>query len=258
MNTRYKRFLTLAMALMSAIVTFAHDVEVDGICYNLNHETKEASVTFNGNKNKTKGYENNITIPTNITIDNELYKVTSIGEEAFSHCKNLTSITIPNSVTSIDEGAFFYCQNLISINVDKGNKIYDSRNDCNAIIHTATNKLVMGCKKTIIPNTVTCIGRCAFEHCHGLTSITIPNSVTKFEHAAFKGCVGLTSITIPNRMKSIGEFAFEYCFGLTSVIIPNSVESIEDNAFFCCEELSSITLPNSTKHIKESAFAGCI
>ena len=233
MNTRYKRFLTLTMALMSAIVTLAHDVEVDGIFYNLNHETKEASVTFNGNKNKTKGYENNITIPTNITIDNELYKVTSIGEEAFMFssfksitipnsissigedafygCKNLTSITIPNSVTSIDEGAFFYCLNLISINVDKGNKIYDSRNDCNAIIHTATNKLVMGCKKTIIPNTVTCIGRCAFEHCHGLTSITIPNSVTKFEHAAFKGCVGLTSITIPNRMKSIGEFAFYNC-----------------------------------------------
>ncbi len=151
---------------------------------------------------------------TSITIPNS---VTSIGEGAFKDCSGLTSITIPNSVTSIGVAAFSGCSGLTLIIVDADNQYYDSRDNSNAIIEKSTNTLVVGCKNTTIPNSVTSIGKYAFEDCTGLTSITIPNSVTSIGKSAFSGCKGLTSITIGNSVTSIGYYAFLGCTGLTDV-----------------------------------------
>ena len=157
--------------------------------------------------------------------------VTSIGRVAFYKCRSLTSITIPESVTSIGEYAFLYCESIVDIVVDSDNVVYDSRNNCNAIIETATNTLVLGCKNTIIPDSVTSIGDSAFECCISLTSITIPESVTSIGYSAFSNCYSLTSITIPDSVISIGNRAFEYCTSLTSITIPDSVTSIGFDAF---------------------------
>ena len=157
---------------------------------------------------------------TSITIPNS---VNSIGEYAFYGCSDLTSITIPNSVISIGDCAFSGCICLTSIKVEAGNTKYDSRNGCNAIIETATNILITGCKNTVIPNGVTRIGNYAFRGCTSLTSLTIPNSVTSIGSAAFDGCRGLISVTIPNSVTSIGEYAFAVCFGLASIIC-NAIE----------------------------------
>ena len=129
---------------------------------------------------------------TSITIPNS---VTSIGAFAFRSCKSLTSVTIPNSVTSIGSRAFSGCSGLTSIIVEGGNAIYDSRENCNAIVETTTNTLIVGCQSTIIPESVTSIGDYAFRNCQSLTSITIPNSVTSIGYDAFYGCSALTSIT---------------------------------------------------------------
>ena len=87
--------------------------------------------------------------------------VTEIGYDAFSGCTGLTSIVIPDSVTKIGCDAFSGCTGLTSIVVSGGNKVYDSRNGCNAIVETKTNTLVTGCKNTVIPDSVTEIGTLA-------------------------------------------------------------------------------------------------
>ncbi len=126
--------------------------------------------------------------------------------------------------------------------VNSGNSIYDSRNNCNAIIRTSTNSLITGCQNTVIPNTITSIDQYAFGSCTGLTSITIPDSVTTIGEHAFMGCSGLISITIPNSVTFIGQNAFWHCTSLTSVTIGNGVTSIRNGAFSGCSGLTSFTI----------------
>ena len=182
--------------------------------------------------------------------------VKSIEQGAFSGCINLTSINIPSSVTNIGVSAFTSCA-LTSIVVDSDNTYYDSRDNCNAIIETASNTLFTGCQTTIIPNSVTSIGDRAFFYCSNLTSMIIPNSVTSIGLEAFKGCKNVTSITFSESVTSIGEYSFGHCSGLTSITIPNSVVCIERCAFWYCESLISVTIPKSVKTIGNQAFDHC-
>ena len=128
---------------------------------------------------------------TSVTIPSS---VTSIGNSAFSGCSGLTSVTIPSNVTSIGNSAFSGCSGLTSISVENGNTVYDSRADCNAIIETATNTLIAGCKNTVIPNSVTSVGSGAFNGFSGLTSVTIPNSVSFIGEQAFSWCSSLRHV----------------------------------------------------------------
>lgn len=167
--------------------------------------------------------------------------VTRIGSSAFENCTGLTSLTISESVASIGILAFYGCTGLERIVVAEGNTVYDSRNNCNALIETARNALVKGCNKTVIPEGVTSIGYSAFLNCTGLTSINIPSSVTSIGNEAFRGCTGLTSINIPSGVTNIGESAFDGCTGLTSIDIPSSVTNIGSHTFSGCSGLTSVT-----------------
>ena len=224
---------------------------------------------------------------TSITIPEE---VTSIGDEAFTDCSGLTSIRIPERVTSIGYYAFSGCSGLADISVATDNTIYNSHGNCNAIIKTATNELLFGCKNTIIPDDVTSISLEAFRGCSGLTSIIIPESVTSIGSYAFEGCSGLTSISIPAGVTIIGSGAFSDCSGLAGISvatdnttynshgncnaiiktatnkllfgckntkIPAGVTRIGDEAFRGCSGLTSIDIPSSVTNIESWAFAGC-
>lgn len=172
--------------------------------------------------------------------------VNKIGAHLFSGCDELTFISIPQSVSYIGHGVFDHCHRLSSITVNGQNAIYDSRDDCNAIIETATNTLVQGCAFTIIPNTINKIGKCAFSGCTRLTSIVLPDSVTEIDDNAFEDCKHLKTIIIPNSVKRIGSHAFYNCNSLDSIIIPDSVDEIGYNAFENCTHLRQIHVKNAS------------
>ena len=250
-------------------------------------KAKDESITEATISNNTKFIMNNAfrycKSLQNIAIPNS---VIAIGYSAFYGCIFLQSITIPSSVSSIGECVFSNCSSLTTIIVDKNNKYYDSRENCNAIIETSTNKLIRGCQTTIIPCSVTSIGEGAFCGCSSLKCIIIPNSVTSIENNAFFCCNHLQSITIPNTVTNIGKFAFSYCCSLQSISIPNSIMSIGNETFIGCDSLNyneysnclylgneenpylvlvnaknelitEATISNNTKFIMDNAFSKC-
>ena len=245
----------------------------NGIKYQLDEERLTADVIEN------VGRERKVDIPEVVVFNEVSYRVTRIKVEGFSGYPSLASITIPKSVTSIESGAFNGCDSLVSIVVAEGNTVYDSRDNCNAIIEKATNTLICGCRNTTIPNSVTSIGVRAFNECYKLTYITIPDSVTEIGARAFANCHKLTDITIPDSVTSIGERAFLWCFSLSFVTIPNSVTtigkrafsgcgmqtviisdgvtSIGEEAFLDCESLEDIVIGNSVKSIGAETFCRC-
>lgn len=217
--------------------------------------------------------------------------VQTILDDAFSKCTGLTSVTIPASVTYIGSSIFEGCFGLNSITVESGNTKFDSRDNCNAIIKTATNELIQGCKNTTIPNSVKEIGDYAFMGHTGLTSITIPSNVTSLGFGPFVR-TGLTAFsvpsdhpnycavdgvlftkdqteliaypggrngayTIPDGVKTVGMFSFDYCEGLTAVTIPEGVETIGAYSFWNCNGLTSVTIPNSVTSIEAYGFRNC-
>ena len=161
--------------------------------------------------------------------------VTTIGDYAFNSCDGLHGVlNIPSSVESIGSIAFRYC-NFSGITVDSANPVFDSRDNCNAVIVTETNELIIGCLNTVIPNTVTAIGEDAFCGL-ALTSIDIPNSVTRIGAGAYAFCFSATGdLTIPNSVEFIGAGAFTQCTGLDGTLtIGESVKFIGDYAFRQC------------------------
>ena len=129
---------------------------------------------------------------TELTLPNG---VRSIGDCAFYGCTGLTELILPNSVRSIGDIAFTYCSGLEKITVESGNSCYDSRDNCNSIIDTEFNTLIVGCKNSVIPNSVTSIGYYAFYGCSGLTELTLPDSVASIGDGAFICCSDLSKIT---------------------------------------------------------------
>lgn len=213
--------------------------------------------------------------------------VTFIGYEAF-YCSGLTSLFIPQSVTTIRELAFSECRSLASIVVESGNPIYDSRDNCNAIIFTESNVLITGCKNTVIPDGIIEICSNAFSGQTDLTSISIPNSVEYIGANAFR-CTGLTSLTIPSSVKQITRTITRGCGKLERIvvedgnpfydsrencnaiietstntmvnackttIIPNTVTAIGDDVLFAIPGLTTVVIPNNVISLGETNIYG--
>ena len=294
MRKQIIKFLFLLLVFGYAMEAKSDEFTVDGIRYYYDYSTKEGEVSVTRSISG-KYSADNIVIPSTVTYNGKQYTVTSIGDNAFSSCYNLTKVTIPNSVKTIENSAFEKCWNLKTVTIPNS-------------VKTIENSAFKGCtglKTVTIGNSVTTIGISAFAGCTGLTEVTIPNSVTTIWSGAFGHCdnlkkviwnarnvenpprsspfsncdqltnfifgeniqsipshlcyelKSLNTIIIPNSATSIGDFAFSSCTGLTEVTIGNSVTEIGTCAFSSCTGLTKVTIPNSVTKIGNEVFSSC-
>lgn len=255
----------------------ADAVEINGIYYNLISKAKIAEVIQH--PDHPKGYKGEINIPDEVSYDESTYKVTSIGEDAFSgseitsvkigdnvatigkyafmSCKKLTSVKMGNSVETIYQQAFSYTESLTSITLPNSMRTLDFS------AFAFANGLV-----TIELNEgLETIGNMAFEDCENLESIEIPNSVTMignyvevydmYASNSFWRCKNLTSVTFGNGITALGSQMFEDCTSLESVIIPVNIIKIEQLCFQGCSKLSSVAILGDVTFIGEGSFERC-
>lgn len=269
-----KVLFTLLIALLPLLAS-AQRVTIGKLNYNLSSSDKTAMVV-QYDSYETK-YEGDIIIPPSVEYGGTTYRVTAIGDNAFWDCGMLTAVTIPEgvkrigemafnacgqittltlpaSVTSIAPYAFTFMQGLTSITVDSGNKVFDSRNQCNAIIETASGILRFGCNNTVIPTGVTALADNCFEGCVQLTKLDIPNGVKSIGRGAFMTCVNLTSVTIPPSVNSIGGYAFYECKKLPSLTIPEGVTRIEEYICAYCESMKWVIIPSTVTILEDGPF----
>lgn len=180
-----------------------------------------------------------------------------IRDNCFHGCHSLTDVVIPKSVVYIGENVFGGCNSLSSIIVEKGNTVYTSLDNSNAIIHLDT--LIAGCKNTIIPDGVKFINDYAFYNNGGLESIEIPNSVEDIGKYAFSLCYNLRNVIINSEssLKILDNNSFSMCYELAQMPFPSSLERIRDNSFRDCHSLTDVVIPKSVVYIGINVFGGC-
>ena len=208
---------------------------------------------------------------TNLTSVTMPASVTNIGTFAFYLCTSLTNMTVPVSVTSIGGSAFAACTALTAITVDAGNPAYCS---LGGILYDKSLATLIAYPAGLagsyaISNSVKCLGSRSFFYCSSLTSVAIPNSVTNIGVAAFAACTTLTAITVDADNPaycSLGSVLYDkshatliaYPAGLAgSYTIANSVATIGTAAFDGCTNLSNVIMPDSVTSVGVAAFAGC-
>ena len=210
----------------------------------------------------------------------DLVGVSEIGDVAFAGAA-LESIRIWWAIEKIGNQIFMGCKNLTEIKVDENNEYYDSRDNCNAIVETKTNTLIMGCNASTIPSTVTTIGRCAFQDCENLTIEHLPTNVINVGANSFDGTPlcpyastpqegafyidhilyryytsnpeTATTLTVKEGTLGVAEYAVAGK-ALSSLTLPSTLKCVEEGAF-TDTQLATLSLPNSLEYIGENAFS---
>jgi len=183
--------------------------------------------------------------------------VSSIGLCAINGCNGLTSLVIPKSVTEIEKDNFELCEQLVSLVVEQGNPMFDSRENCNAIIVTSTDTLVHGCNGSTIPDSIEVIADYAFSQRRNLSSISIPDSVVYIGEFAFLCCFSLESDILLQGIHQVTRCCFDGCSRIKRVEIGNGIKSIESCAFASCSMLSDVVITEGSKYIGTYAFDNC-
>ena len=263
---RFAILLVMMVMITSKALAGASFEVIDGFKYLLDSDTKTATLLPN-----TEKYAGDVVIPESVKAkDGNDYKITAFGDDCFSFCSGLTSITIPSSVTSLGEECFAVCSGLTSITIPSSVTSLGDRClvRCEGLtsvtIPSSVTTLGEGCfaecyslTSINIPSSVTAIGDNCFAYCQSLISVTIPSSVTSLGEKCFDSCFGLSSVIIPSSVTSLGKKCFGSCYGLTSVIIPSSITSLGERCFQLCSNLTSITIPSSVTSLGDYCFLDC-
>ena len=221
----------------------------------LTYEIKDNGVVITDCRKDLKGH---VDIPSEI----EGYPVTTISENAFDTCEQITSVSIPATVQFIESYhcPFYQCQAVEKIIVDEDNQYYTS--DESGVLYNKSKTELLRypagntAEEFIIPETVTTIKKYAFSHAKNLKKITIPDSVTTIEVLAFLATWKLEGIVIPDSVTKLAVNAFS-CSGIKSAVLPSGLTTIESRLFDCCTSLESVFIPASVTYVDMFAFSMC-
>lgn len=245
MKKMASKFLLLKVSILLSMMgtnVYAHDIAVENddgvtIYYNFIGQN-ELEVTYGPSK-----YKGNVSIPEELTFMDCKYKVTRIGEWAFSGCSNLISVNIPQSVTAIRKEAFKFSTSLADVNLPDGLSVLEDGVFTTCVSLTSIT----------IPEGINKIYNDTFGNCSSLKSVTIKGSLSRIGERAFGSCSSLSNINFGGTVEIIDFAAFYNCSSLISIILPEGLTTIERNAFQN-SGLESLTLPSSLQKIKEQAF----
>ena len=257
------KLFSLLLALTMGVGTIAaSDIKIGDIWYNLDEATETAEVTFKGDgySERDNRYTGAVRIPAQVKYNGETYDVTSIGKNAFAGCKNLTSVTLPNTITTIGSSAFSLCYDLNKINIP-------------ASVTTIEGYAFNACLSLLdltIPSTVTTIGGSAFNlvanvineggSAYGARSVNgfVNGYLVYADNTKTKLCacshLANGKLKLPETLEEIGGLAFIYCADLDALTLPNSIQSVGSNAFYGCAAMLSLTVPKTIATIGASAF----
>lgn len=277
-----KKLSILCVLSLWALRASGYTACIDGIYYDFSDG--EAIVTYQSPERQynTNAYSGDVVIPETVTYNSVVYTVTSINNNAFYYCVNLTSVSIPSTVTSIGDYVFCGCRNLSSIDIPSSVVSVGSRimgetewynNQPDGLVYIG--HIVYGYKGTMPDNTslefrdgTTCIAANAFDWSETLTEITIPASVKNIGRSAFNMCKNLNSVYISDLAAwvsiSFGSNPLSFAKHLylngeevTEWVIPETITSIAPYAFYQFSGLESLTIPNTLTDIGTYAFTGC-
>lgn len=210
--------LAIMLMLMNTEAWAYEDFSYEGLKYRY----------YNDEDIRCIGYDSDpvgaLEIPSNVSYNGKEYGVTSIENDAFINCLNLSHVILPNGLTSIGERAFSGCLNLIQIS---------------------------------LPDGLTTLGEAAFTNCPNLKQISLPNGLTSIEEHTFCLCTNLTQVSLPDKLVTIGEGAFGGCESLTQISLPDGLTNIDSDAFEGCHNLTQISFPDGLQSIGNNAFARC-
>ena len=215
--------------------------------------------------------------------------LTAIGSFAFQD-SGIEELVLPKTVTELGSDIFYYARNLKALSVEEGNTVFDSRDNCNAIIETASNTLRIGCANTVVPNGIKALGQMAFSGIPSLKEVKLPSGLTSIGWAAFWADTELSKVTLSESVTDIGESPFGGCERITSLVIdekngkydsrnncnaiietatdkliqgfattkiPEGVKTIATAAFRSLFTLTEIEIPASVEKIEPEAFLYC-
>ena len=247
---------------------FGYDFQIDTYLYNIKRDAVGVYAEFAGCSERWMGHGNesattDIVIPSEVTYADRTYPVRGIGPAALVIKRlYLTSLYIPKSIEYIDRKAYYdgdvkiSMECVTSIRVDADNPYWDSREDCNCLIETATNTIILAGQDAFIPSSVTDIDAEAFKGTKITTAFTIPSTVKTIGQGAFRAC-SMSSVSIEAPLELLPDDIFYRCSNLSDVKLPTSLKELGRNVFLECVSLSAISLPPTLTAIGYSAFAGC-
>ncbi len=239
-NLKVINFNSTNLTTTNALFKYAGQ-NSDGVTLNIGENVKNIPAYFMGSSDQSD--YNNITL-VNFLGETSLL---TIGNSAFCYCKNLESITIPDSVTAIGTSAFYYCTGLKHAKLSNSITVINQQ-----LFYQCSNLLGI-----IIPANVTQIGNSAFTNCNKFNEVVLPSGITSIGASAFSNCSSLEVINLPIGLKTIGNSAFYYCKSLASIEMPNTVTSLGSSVFYYCEKLKTATLSQAITTINSQLFYNC-